>query len=396
MRRAPTRPAPTSWCGRSSASTPCATGRPTGSRACTPRRRRGITLDRVPAAAAQPLHLEQALPPRLLGRPGPVVPRGRRLRGPADHHPAARPGRVDRRAPRRRLPLPAARRQQLHQPADRHRRRTSGPASRPGRSAASCCAGGCRRALYDGVAGHPLRRPLPLVPHQHGHGRRRLLGRAGGGRPRLHRRGAPQWVWDQTAARQAGADRADPLRTAGPTPRSSSAGAPRTLGQWPSRVRERGVLLQLPVPRRPRPRRRPVPAPARAAASSPTPSRTIALGRAADGAGGCSALRLGLPAPRSTCRTSRPSPSCCCAASRPARSVVFPATERPGSAFPPPRRRRVVRLLAGHLRRRGPADRRPRRAAAGDVWRAWLRVTVGHVTVDPSADAGAAQQRRRR
>ncbi len=72
----------------------------------------------APPPPAQPLHLRQALPSRLLGGAGPLVPRGRGLRGPAARHPAAGAGPLDRPGARRRLPLPRARRPQLDQPAD--------------------------------------------------------------------------------------------------------------------------------------------------------------------------------------------------------------------------------------------------------------------------------------
>ena len=182
-----------------------------------PRERRA---DRgLPAAPAQPLHLRQAVPPRLLGRAGTVVPRGRGLRGPADRHPAAGPGRGHRRAARHRLPLPRARRPELDQPADG----VPEGSPRPDRGLDDQPRGPARGGLGRGVrrlAGHAVRRALPVVPRQPGHRRRRLLDRARGRRTRSSPRDAPDWVWEQTAPRSA-CWSGSPSSTAGPTPRSS-------------------------------------------------------------------------------------------------------------------------------------------------------------------------------
>ena len=155
-----------------------------GSRRCTTQPRTGVTHRGLPAAAAQPLHLEQGLPPRLLGRAGPVVPRGRRLRGPADHHPAVRPGAArstcsptssTSTAPATTRARSASRPRASKDLRDRDRGLGGEPRRAPRRAVAASCT--------TAWLAHALRRPLPLVPHQHGHRRRRLLGRAGRRRP---------------------------------------------------------------------------------------------------------------------------------------------------------------------------------------------------------------------
>jgi CDP-glycerol glycerophosphotransferase len=60
---------------------------------------------------------------------------------------------------------------------------------------------------------------------------------------------------------------------------------------------------------------------------------------------------------------------------------VFPATERPGSAFPPPVDDVWCDYTPGTFAVEVPLSDVLDGRAAGDVWRAWLRITVGEVTV---------------
>ena len=226
------RPGRTSWSARSSGSTRRTAGAGVGGRTCT---RDGVERHRdrgVPAAPAQPLHVEQAVPPRLLGRPGPVVPRGRRLRGPADHHPAARPGRsidvlpdvVYRYRARDDQSSISQQTASLKDLRDRIEAwEVSREVLRAEVSPRSTRAGSrrCSPRTSTGTSPARARSTTPTGP-------------SCGRRAEPHR-GRAAWAWDHTAP-AAGVLTALAQPTAGPTPRSSSAAAAssRTSGRPPS------------------------------------------------------------------------------------------------------------------------------------------------------------------
>ena len=393
-RPAPARPAPTSSCGVGGAlRQPHDLVAGLGRRRARSRRASGVTHRGVPPAAAQPLHLEQALPPRLLGRPGPVVPRGRGLRGPADRHPAVRPRQLDRRAPRRRLPLPRPRRQELDQPADRHPQGPPRPDRRLGGEPRRRSAPSCRRAVYEGWLQTLFEAHFQWYLTSPGHRRRRLLGRAGRDRAQPHRGCAAVDLGARPPPAPAGAGRARPARPPRRRPgvrppRRQQAGAVAGHGP-PGRRPARAA-----APRRPRARRVPVRAPARAAARSPTPSRTCTgstrpTAASASAISGWAFLAQGRPRPPTTQTV----------------TVVlrhqetgevrhFPSTEQPRAVVPAAPRRPVVRLRAGPLRRRAAARRarhRPRRRRVGGLAPGLGRRAGGRAAGDP-----AGPQRRRR
>ena len=245
----------------------------------------------LPATPAEPLHLRQAVSPRLLGRAGPVVPRGRGLRGPADRHPAAGARQGHRRAARHRLPLPRARRPELDQPADGVPEGSPRPDRGLDDQPRGPEAGGLGRGVRR-LAGHAVRRALPVVPRQPRHRRGRLLDRARGRRTRSRRRRAGLGV----AADRAPAAPAGPARPArpprrGPGVRPGRGAAGRPMAGHGPRGRDPAAPA---VAGRTRARRGPVRGPTRASHDRPL-GREGPLGHGRGRATDVPDLRMGLP-----------------------------------------------------------------------------------------------------